>query len=263
MEADGPTGLQLDLRWARPFPRVVASCTPPPTVVPAILHTVILQADESRSASIGTLSPSWYRESGRSLAYGAAVVVLGAALVGGLTPFAQQYLPNWLNSLSNSSGGWTLPAFLLVWLSRARPVFAALLGVVAFEVLVEAYAVVSDLRGYFFAAPFSSRWAIVGLLAGPVIGPAASLTRYGTPLWRVLGVTVPAAVLVGEGAWALFNVADTTSPVYWVGEIVGGAIMIAVALVRHRIGWRRAVVALSVWLAGAAIFFALLTVLSG
>lgn len=183
-------------------------------------------------------------------------MLLGAAVVGGLTPFAQQYLPAWINSLSNSVGGWTAPAFLLVWLSRARPLLAVILGVVAFEVLVEAYGIVSIWRGYYFATGFSSSWSVIGLAVGPVIGVAASLARYGRPVWRVLGVAVPAAVLVGEGVWALRNVADTTSPVYWTLEIVVGTGVMVVALLRARLRWSAALVCVVTWLAGAAAFIA-------
>lgn len=114
-----------------------------------------------------------------------AVVLLGGLLVGGLTSFGQQYLPSWLTSLANSSGGWSMFAFLLVWLVRARPALAALLGALAFVAMVEAYGVVSGWRGFFYAAPFSSRWTLIGLVAGPVIGVAASLARSGLHRRRI------------------------------------------------------------------------------
>lgn len=177
-------------------------------------------------------------------------------MIGGVTPFAQQYLPDWLRSLSNSIGGWTAPVFLLVWLSRARPVWAAVLGVVAFLALVEGYGIVSTWRGNYFATGFSSIWSLIGLVSGPVIGIAASLARHGRPLWRVLGMAVPAAVLLGEGVWALQHLTDTTSPVYWALEIVAAVALMVVALLRTRLRWPTAVAAVATWLVGSAIFVA-------
>ncbi|BDZ51901.1 hypothetical protein GCM10025867_41420 [Frondihabitans sucicola] len=163
----------------------------------------------------------------------AAVVILGSLLVGGLSSFGQQLLPSWVTSLSNSAGGWSMFAFLLVWLSRAKPVLGAILGLVAFEAMVEAYGFVSGLRGFFFSAPFSSRWTVIGLAAGPVIGLAASLTRHGGRLWRVLGVACLSVVLMVEGGYGLIALLGSTSPVYWTIELVAGAAFLSAALVRR------------------------------
>ncbi|GAA4265634.1 DUF6518 family protein [Frondihabitans peucedani] len=164
----------------------------------------------------------------------AAVVVLGALLVGGLTSLGQQYLPSWLTSLANSSGGWSLFAFLLVWLVRARPALAAVLGALAFVAMVEAYGLVSGWRGYFYAAPFSSRWTLIGLFAGPVIGVAASLARSPRHARRIGGVAILSTVLVAEGAYGLVTLLGSTSPVYWTLEVVAGAAFLAAAIVRRR-----------------------------
>jgi hypothetical protein len=191
---------------------------------------------------------------GRRSLTAVAIALAGALVLGGLTSLGQQYLPSWLNSLSNSAGGWTMLSFLLVWLGRARPVLAAVLGVVAFVALTEGYGIVSNWRGYFYSEPFAGRWTIVGLLAGPVLGVAASLTRHGSPLWRLLGVTPLSAVLLGEGVWALRTVADTTSPVYWWLEIVLSVVFLAVAFVRVRAAWWQGVIAVGVWAAGSVAF---------
>lgn len=194
----------------------------------------------------------------------AGLVLVGSLLLGGLTSFGQTYLPPWFNSLANSAGGWTAFAFLLVWLSRARYVLAAVLGVVSFELLNEGYGLVSGLRGYFYAAPFSSIWSLVGLVFGPVLGYAAALARYGTPIGRVLAVSVPAAVWLGEGAWALGAVSNTTSPIYWSLEIVGSVLAMAAALARTRLPLRLALIALVVWqLGAAALYGVIVTVLNG
>ena len=206
-------------------------------------------------------SSSWYRETWRSAVTAIVVVLAGSLLIGGSTSFAQQYLPSWLNSLSNSAGGWTMFSFLLVWLSRARPLLGLVLGVVSFESLNEGYGIVSGWRGFDYGAPFSTSWALVGLAAGPLLGIAASLTRYGRPLWRMLGVTPLAAVLLAEGVWALTHISDTTSPVYWTLEVVLSAIFVGAALLQKRPWPREAALVITVWLVGAASFWALIVVL--
>ncbi|MFS4505531.1 DUF6518 family protein [Clavibacter sp. Sh2141] len=155
-------------------------------------------------------------------------------LVGGITSPAQGFLPESVNSLANSAGGWSMLAFLGVWLSRARPLLGAVLGAVSFVAMVEAYGVVSLWRGYFLADPFSSMWVPIGLVAGPVIGVAAALVRHGSPGWAVAGVVPLSAVLVAEAIWALRTVSDTTSPVYWTLEILLGVAFLAAAVLRRR-----------------------------
>ena len=195
--------------------------------------------------------PQWGRESAASAARAGAVAIVGAILIGGLTSVGQQYLPAWLNSLANSVGGWTMLSFLLVWLGRARPLLAAVLGVVVFQLLTESYSVVSEWRGFDDGDPFASIWTVVGLIAGPVLGVSAGLARHGRPVWRALGVTPLSAVLLGEGIWALNTIADTTSPVYWSLEIVLSVAFLVAAVLRTGLTLRAISLVGGVWLAGA------------
>jgi hypothetical protein len=164
----------------------------------------------------------------------AAVVLVFSLLVGGLTSPAQGFLPESVNSLANSAGGWSMLAFLGVWLSRARPLPGAVLGAVSFVAMVEAYGVVSLWRGHFFADPLSSMWIPIGLVAGPVIGLAAALVRHAPRGWTIAGVATLSCVLVAEGVWGLRTVSDTTSPVYWTLEIVLGIAFVVAAVRRGR-----------------------------
>jgi hypothetical protein len=200
-------------------------------------------------------TPAWYRETPATAWRAVAIALLGALLVGGLTSFAQKYLPPAVNSLSNSAGGWTAFTFLLIWLSRARPLLAGILGIVAFEALTEAYGLVTGWRGYAATPPFGSIWSLVGLLAGPVLGVAASFVRYASPLWRVLGVAVLAAVLVGEGVHGLVALLDTTSPLYWWVEVVAGVGFLVAALIVNRLRPARTVLAVAIAAVGTALFF--------
>ncbi|MGY4856982.1 DUF6518 family protein [Cryobacterium sp. AP23] len=196
----------------------------------------------------------WYRETWASAVRAVLVAVIGAVLLGGLTSFGQQYLPAWLNSLSNSAGGWTMFCFLIVWLGRARPLLAAALGVVVFQLLVESYSVVTEWRGFDDGDPFTSVWTIVGLAAGPLLGAAAALVRHAPPVWRALAVTPLSAVLLGEGIWALNTIADTTSPVYWWLEIVLSVVFLLGAVVRCRLTPRSAALVVGVWLLGTLVY---------
>jgi hypothetical protein len=201
-------------------------------------------------ASVPSGSGWWHRESAVSAGRAVLTAVAGAVLLGGLTSFGQQYLPPWVNSLSNSAGGWTMFCFLIVWLSRARPLLAAVLGVVVFQLLVESYSVVTEWRGFDDGDPFTSIWTVVGLAAGPVLGAAAGLVRHAAPVWRALAVAPLSAVLLGEGIWALNTITDTTSPVYWSLEIVLSVVFVLAAIIRCRLPARPISLLVSVWLVG-------------
>ena len=163
-----------------------------------------------------------------------AIVVVGSIVIGALTSPAQQYLPVWINSLANSAGGWSMFAFLLVWLSRARRVLGAILGAASFVLMVQSYEFVTALRGFPAPAPFTSIWILVGLVAGPIIGIAAALTRYASRPWAIVGVAALSCVLFAEGTYGLAVVSNTTSPAYWVIELVLGVGFLVIAIIRTR-----------------------------
>ena len=160
------------------------------------------------------------------------VVVVGSILVGALTSPAQQSLPDALRSFANSAGGWSMFAFLLIWLSRARPLPGALLGAASFVLMVESYGVVSALRGHFFAAPLASPWIPIGLVSGPILGAGAALVRYGSRRLAILSVAILSLVMVAEGLYGLTLIRSTTSPVYWCIQIAAAVAFLAVAFVR-------------------------------
>jgi hypothetical protein len=174
------------------------------------------------------------RETLRSALRALAIVLLFSLVVGGLTSPAQGFLPDGLRSFANSAGGWSMLAFLGVWLSRARPLLGALLGAVSFVAMVEAYGVVSLWRGYFFADPFSSMWIPIGLVAGPLLGVAAALVRHAGRGWTIAGVAALSLVLVAEGIFGLSVLVGTTSWVYWTLEVVLGIGFLAAAVLRGR-----------------------------
>jgi len=213
--------------------------------------------ESSRTAEpVDSRSGWWHAETRGSAGRATLVAIGGAVLIGGLTSFAQQYLPPWVNSLSNSAGGWTMFSFLIVWLGRARPLLAAALGVVVFQLLIESYSVVTEWRGFDDGDPFTSVWTVVGLVAGPLLGAAAGLVRYAPPVWRALAVTPLAAVLLGEGIWALNTIADSTSPIYWTLEIVFSVVVLLTAIIRCRLSPRSISLVVCVWLLGTLAYAA-------
>jgi len=113
-----------------------------------------------------------------------AIIVAGAAgaglVVGGLTAYAQEWLPAEVGSLANSAGSRALVAF-----------------------------------------------GLAALLVGPPPGLAAHWVRAGQPMLAAIGVAAMSGVLVGEGAYGLAFVADTTYPPYWWGSIVAGLALLA------------------------------------
>ena len=182
------------------------------------------------------------------------VALLGGRVLGGLTSLLQGSLPGPVNSFANSSGGWSMLVFALVRIGGARPVAAAALGLLAFWALLEGYDLVTAARGFGYSPPFTDVFWLLAVPAGPVLGAAAALTRHGSTPWRVLAVAPLAGVLIGEGAWALENVADTTSPFYWWLEIVLGTGFLVLAVVRRRPRLPIALAALAVTAAAAVVF---------
>jgi hypothetical protein len=169
-----------------------------------------------------------------SLAPAAARVLLAAVVavaLGGATSLGQTFLPEEAASLANSVTGWTLPTVALVFVTARSFSEAAVTGAVSFVALTVGYAVVSTLRGF----PFDpTAWAVVGVLAGPVIG-AATFALRRSPMHAAVGGGLLAGVLIGEGVYGLTAIAATTSPVFWWAAItVGVALLVAVAALRLR-----------------------------
>ncbi len=179
------------------------------------------------------------------------VAAASAFVLGGVTSYWQTVLPDALRPFANSSGGWTMLVFLVVYLSRFRRLGGALLGLVSFELLLVGYAVVSTWRG--FAYSVGGTFTLLALVAGPVIGVAAALARRGADREDSFGVAVLAAVLVGEGVWALLTVAGTTGATYWVIQIVLGAVFLGASLARRRDSLLRSTIVVLLSVTGSAL----------
>lgn len=179
------------------------------------------------------------------------LLVLGVAVaslvLGGVTSFAQTFLPDPLRPLANSASGWTLLTAVVVWAAGPSTRVAAVLGVMSFVGLVLGYSVVSNARGYYFSPVF---WSLVGVVTGPFIGVAAAWQRRGG--WtRALAAATLGGVAVGEGVYGLSHVRATTGWFYWSAAIAVGLVVAVLAALR--IGRPRTVLLELATLAGVAL----------
>ncbi|MFI9487248.1 DUF6518 family protein [Promicromonospora sp. NPDC052451] len=164
----------------------------------------------------------------RPLVRALAVVAL-SFLLGGLTSYAQGFLPDSFASFANSASGWTvLTASLLYW-SRMRTGPAAVLGAVSFVLLVLGYTVASQVRGLVYDPLLFS---VVGIVVGPFVGVATAWLR-AAGVRAALGTALLAGIGAGEALYGLTVVRETTSPVYWTFIGVAGLALLTVMLVRR------------------------------
>ncbi|PJI90932.1 DUF6518 family protein [Luteimicrobium subarcticum] len=159
----------------------------------------------------------------------AVVVAVLSFALGALTSYTQGLLPDALASFANSASGWTLLTALLVYGSRVRGVGGAVLGAVSFVLLVLGYTAASDLRGLHYDPLL---FGVVGVVVGPFVGLAATWL-HARDLPAALGTALLAGVGIGEAAYGLTVVRDTTSPVYWIVIAAVGVTLLVGTLVRR------------------------------
>jgi hypothetical protein len=202
--------------------------------------------------------PSSVPQRGRFRGPGGVLLALAvSAAAGALTPIGQQYLPEPLGPLANSSGSWTLVAFVAVYASRARPVPAAVLGAACFVLMNELYAVVSTLRGNPYTAGPLDFWTLVALVIGPVVGLTAAWLRSERAVLVVLAIAAPSAVLIGEGVYYLAVLPDYRA--YGIGEAAAGILLLLVLVTRRARTARLATATAALAAIGAAAFVAAYT----
>jgi uncharacterized protein DUF6518 len=157
-------------------------------------------------------------------------VTAGGLAIGILTSFGQGALPTGISSLANSAGAWSLAAFLLC-LCNPVPLRGLLLGVLALVAMLAGYMVATELRGFATGTSLWLFWGVAAIVVGPVLGVGAAWVRGSDPRRIAAGAGAIAGILVGEGAYGLTVIADTTSPEYWTLQItVGLGIVLAVAI---------------------------------
>lgn len=164
--------------------------------------------------------------------------------LGVLTAYAQGWLPEEVGSLANSSGSWALVAFLLAMLTTS-PLAAGVAGALSLAALLGGYIVGAELRDFPSSTSMIVFWGAAALLAGPLLGLGGFWVKHRRGLPAAVGVSAMSGVLIGEGAYGLAYVADTTYPPYWWGSIgVGLALFLVVAV--RRLGPRERALAVGI-----------------
>jgi hypothetical protein len=163
--------------------------------------------------------------------YASVVCVAGFAL-GVLTVFAQEWLPHEMGSLANSSGSWALVAFSFALLASNRGT-AALFGFLALITLLLGYVIGGEFRDIASSSGLIAFWGLAAVIVGPILGSCAYWTKSGRGYLAAIGFGVMSGVLIGEGAYGLAYIADTTYPPYWWVEIVVGAALLGWGVLRR------------------------------
>ena len=127
---------------------------------------------------------------------------VGAALGGAAWISDQLSWPYSLLIPANAIGAWLGIAFILGASARTIPT-GVLRGLIGLLSAVAAYYLLNAALGQGIrvigASHAATVWGAVALLAGPLLGGAGSVWRYGEGWPRAIGVGILAAALIGEG----------------------------------------------------------------
>ena len=127
---------------------------------------------------------------------------VGAALGGAAWVSDQLSWPYSLLIPANAIGAWLGIAFILGASARTIPT-GVLRGLIGLLSAVAAYYLLNAALGQGFrvigASHAATVWGAVALLAGPLMGGAGSVWRYGQGWPRAIGVGILAAALIAEG----------------------------------------------------------------
>ena len=185
----------------------------------------------------------------------AALVVVVGLVAGALTVVGQGVLPEWVSSVANSAGGWSMVAIAVALVAPSRR--ASVLGTPAvFVLLVLGYVLGAGLRGFPSSRTLVVFWSAAGIVVGPVLGLAVWWLRRELDSWRgALAVGVVTGPLVGDTVYGLTVVAETTSPVYWVIQLLLALALLGVVVRRlEQVGQRVLAVAVAAVVAAAFVF---------
>jgi hypothetical protein len=182
-----------------------------------------------------------------------AFVVVVSVITGILTPIGEQYLPRSIAVMANSSGSWTLIAFVAIYLSGLRGARAAVMGAASFLAMDAFFYLVFSLWGE-YPRHLLAFWIGIAIVIGPVVGACASWLRAEGSLLRAAAVAAPSAVLIGEGIYMVLVLPDTT--LYGATSIVvGAAVFAGLCAVRLRT-FRTIAVSVGMCALAAALFLA-------
>ena len=176
----------------------------------------------------------------RSAAVGIVALTLGV-----LTAFAQEWLPTQLHSLANSAASWALIAFALSFLATTAPM-SAIFGCVSLLGMELGYVLGSGVRGDPSSDAWVAFWSLSALVAGPLFGLAAHWVKTRRDLRAGVAIGAVSGVVIGEGIYGLTQIANTTYPPYWWGQILAGSALLGFVVWRRLQGVRAIAIAMAV-----------------
>ncbi len=166
---------------------------------------------------------------------GFALGALAGLAIGIATSIGQGTLPPVVASLANSSGSWSLAAFVVALaLADGRPRNGAVLGFIAFATMLVGYVLATSLRGFPTSTSTVVFWTAAALVVGPVLGVGADWVTGDDRRRIAVGITPIAGILIGEGIYGLTRIADSTDPRYWIAQIVVGVVCLLSVAIRVR-----------------------------
>ncbi|WP_406690950.1 DUF6518 family protein [Saccharopolyspora sp. ID03-671] len=165
----------------------------------------------------------------RGTAPALAIAIALGLCAGAATALAQGRLPAGWAPLANSSGAWTLLAFLLA-LPAPTALTGALCGCTGLVGMLAGYVATDLARGYPSSTGLLVFWGAAAVLVGPLLGLGAQWWRRGTR--AALGLSAPCGVLLGEAGYGLTVLAASTDPRYWWGQAVLGVLLLGAGAVR-------------------------------
>ena len=199
------------------------------------------------TARAASISPRRWLRGGIRL----VIVVVASLVLGGLTSFAQEILPDPLRPFANSASGWTVLTALIVWRIAERTLPSAVLGLASFVALVLGYTIASELRGFTYSPLL---FGLIGTIVGPFVGVAASWLHRTGPR-AALGSGLLAGIALGECLYGLIVVSGTTGWFYWALIGVAGIALLATTLVKRAERRAAAILGVGLALAVAGAFF--------
>jgi hypothetical protein len=173
---------------------------------------------------------------GPAAPFGIAIAAAAGLFFGGLTELGQTYLPDRLLGLTNSGAPWMLIAVGLALLSRTL-LTAAIAGMLALAGLEIGYVTLAELRHFPSAWTTVTFWLLAAAAFGPIAGLTAQSLRTGRTPWNAVEGGLVAGIVSGEGLAAYLTVRDTTSPSYWIVQMVVGVLLLAVVVRRSAFTW--------------------------
>ncbi len=165
-----------------------------------------------------------------------AVAVAAGVLLGGLSQLGQTYLPDWLHSLANSGAPWVLAAVGLALFTRT-PRNAAIAGALALGGLEIGYVLMAALRHFPSATTTVAFWLVAAAVFGPLAGLSGYYLRSGISPWNAVSAGFVAGIVSGEGLAAYLTIRDTTTPGYWIVQMIVGVVVLGLAGRRTGLRW--------------------------